>query len=237
MASLPGPESEGFATPAALVFGLALALIATALLQRSTMLLHLSRADLARLQVEYALDGAHLAATAAIVRTGAGGPYRWSLASDVGGAEVVAEPEADKLSLSHASEMGDQALASFGVIDGEALRARLSREATSSGIVDVAALDDAPLWRACAMTMISSLGAQSHFIRRPWAEPHIGGEAPAWRVGEVWRVAVTTAAGWRDERIVRFTGDAIHPSAVVVRRLSRGKGEHGQCDAVIAAGS
>jgi len=235
VSSIPADPEGGYATPTAMIFALTLALVAAALVQRSTSLLQLSRADLGRLQISYTLDGAQLSAAAAVIRSGAGGPYRWSLSTDAGWVEAVAEAEGDKVGLSAAAKLDDRVFRAMDVSDVDSLKARLTAAAAGQAIVDVGELDAAPLWRACAATMISSFGAGSSIQSTQVQQPHMGDLTPAWRVGEVWRMQVTTAAGWRDERIVRFTGDALHPAAVVLRRLSRSKGGQGQCDAIIAA--
>lgn len=228
------PNDAGYATPAALVFGLALALVAAALVGRSTMMLRQSKADLERMQVAYALDGAHLAAAATVVRAGDGGPYRWAFASDAGWVEALAEREDRKLTIAAASALSDEAFAAFGVRDAEALRQRLSAAENEAEMVEIAALDTAALWRACAGRLISVYGAQGSFEPSIPVEPRPGDD-PAWRVAETWRLRLTTQAGWRDDRIVRFTGDAHHPVAVVTRQLSRsGRGDE-RCDEILAA--
>jgi len=218
-----------------MIFALTLALVATALVQRSTSVLRLSRGDLGRMQIGYALDGAQLSTVAAVIRSGAGGPYRWPLSTDAGWVEAVAESEGDKVSLAAAPQLDDRVFRAMEVDDVDALKARMAAAAAGDAVIDVGELDSAPLWRACAATMISSFGAKRSIQASQVQQPHMGDLTPAWRVGEVWRTQVTTVAGWRDERIVRFTGDALHPAAVVLRELSRGKGGQGQCDAVIAA--
>lgn len=231
----PASPDRGYATPTAMIFALTLALVATALVQRSIGILSLSRSDLERLKMDYALDGAQLSTVAAVVRTGAGGPYRWPLSTDAGWVEAVAESETDKVGLAAAAQMRDGIYQAMGVDDVEALKARLAAAAGGPRILDIGELDAAPLWRACAASLISSFGAQVALQPVQVQQPHMGDLTPSWRVGEVWRIQVTTTAGWRDERIVRLTGDALHPAAVVLRRLSRGNGGQGQCDAVIAA--
>jgi hypothetical protein len=233
--SRPASPEDGYATPSALIFALALALIASAMMQRSTALLRQSRADLERTQMAYTLDGAQLAAAAAIVRSGAGGRYRWALATDAGWVEAVAESEGDKVSLAGAAALGDRIFQALDVRDIEPLKARLAAAAGGEPLLDVSRLDAAPLWRVCAPSVISTFGARTALQPTTIEAPHMGDLTPAWRVGEVWRMQVTTTTGWRDERIVRFTGDALHPAAVVLRRLSRGNGGQGQCDAILAA--
>lgn len=234
MASSQRPDTQeaGYATAAAMVLGLALSLVATAMVGRSVMTLRLVRADLERAQVEYILDGAQLAAAATTIRAGAGGPYRWALPTDAGFAEVLVESEVDKLTPAAAASLPEAVFAAMAVNDIATLKARLSASVTD---VHIEELDTAPLWRECGPSLASGLGRQTTPTVATPAEPRLRPETPDWRVGEAWRIRVTTAAGWRDDRIVRFTGDARHPVAVVRRRLSRGDGGQGKCDAVFAA--
>jgi hypothetical protein len=225
---------RAYATPAAMVFSLALALIATVSVQRGATVLRLSRVDLQRRQMEYALDGAQLSAAATVIRSGAGGPYHWSLASDVGWLDALAERESDKVDLGHAAQLDDQIFQALGVSDIAELKVRLAAAAARPS-ADIASLDSAKLWRACAPSLISPFGGKAQLQPHDMQQPHMGDLTPAWRVAELWRMQVTTGTGWRDERIVRFTGDAVHPAAVVSRRLSRGNGGQGQCEAILAA--
>lgn len=233
--STPASPDAGYATPLAIGVSLAMALIATALVQRSSALLALSRNDLTRDQLAAVLDGAQLQAAAAVVRTGAGPRFRWALSTDAGWVEAVAESEATKVDLASAANLDDRVFEAMEVADIPILRAKLSQAASGQPMVDVGVLDDAPLWRACAANLISSFGNQTHLQALSPATPHMGDLTPDWRVSEVWRLQLTTDAGWRDERIVRFTGDAFHPTATVLRRMSRGNGGQGICDAVSAA--
>lgn len=228
-------KQDGYATPLALVLTLAMGLIASAMVGRSVGQLRLARADLDRSQAEYLLDGAHLAAVAAIVRNNRMGPFAWAFTSDVGWVDAAAQLEADKLTLQAASRLDDRIFLKFGVTDPAQLRARLATAAAAQSAVDVGVLDEALLWRTCAGAMISPFGRQTTFSYVKSVEPGAGPNPASWRIGEAWRVRLTTATGWRDDRIVRFTGDARHPAAVVVRRLSRGEGDGGQCDAIFSS--
>jgi len=217
-----------------MVLALGLSLLAVALVGRSVMMLRLAKADLQRTGAEYMLDGAQLAAAAAVVRAGEGGPYRWALPTEAGFAEVFAEVEADKAAPATAAAWPEANFTSLGVTDVAGLKARLAAVADEP-FADVAALDAAPLWRECSASLISSLGRRTEGAPPAASEPRSRPETPDWRVGEVWRIRVTSAGGWRDDRIVRFTGDARHPVAVVRRRLSRNDGGQGRCDAVLGA--
>jgi hypothetical protein len=221
-----------------------MALVASAMVARSVMMLRLARADLERTRAEDVLDGAQLQAAATVIRAGSGGPYRWAEPTDMGFAEALAESETEKLSPAAGANLPDAVLAAYGVDDVAALKARLTSAAGTASL-DVSALDAAPLWHECAASLVSRLGLKPA-DQRPG--PHIAPSSvsttasglpnpPAWRVGETWRVRITTAAGWRDDRIVRFTGDAHHPVAVVRRELSRTSGGQGRCEAIWAAGA
>ncbi|HLZ77177.1 hypothetical protein [Phenylobacterium sp.] len=199
---------------------------------RSLDQLTLTKAELERSRQEYALDGAHLQAVAAIIRSGAPGPFAWSLSTDFGWMQITAEPEVDKLTLSAAAALPATTLAQFGVAAPATLAAALARPDVASGATAVGDLDPAPLWRTCGPSLTSPLGQEAQFAYVSRQAPQDGG-TPAWHIGEAWRITATTDAGWRDDRIVRFTGDARHPAAVVTRRLSRGGLQI--CDGLLAA--
>jgi len=233
--SRPSSRNSGYATPAALVFALAIALIAAALVGRSVAALRLARADMARTQVDYGLDGAHFAAAATIVRSLDEGPFGWSISTDVGWVEVIAESETGKLGVKAASQLPDGVVAAFGVADPAALKAKMAQIDAQDLTAEVAELDPAPLWRACAPRMISAFGTAKAFTYAAPGEPRAERDLPNWRVGEVWRVRGTTATGWRDDRIVRFTGDARHPAATVARRMARSHVGEGTCAEILSA--
>lgn len=235
MACCPRENSQaGYATPAALVLSLALALVGSATVVGSVQMLRLTRADLELTKQEFALDGAHFEAVAQIVRSGVPGPYAWTMSSDVGWMQVVAEPEADKLSFAAAAALDAGALSALGVARPEALKARLAQAAADDADVAVGGLDPAPLWSACGPSLASPLGQQDRFRYVRPREPGLGADAASWRVGEAWRVSIATSAGWRDDRIVRFTGNARHPTAVVARRLTRGGDRGGECASILS---
>jgi len=227
------PADDGYATPAAVVFSLALSLVATAMLARSLTLLKQAEANFARTEAELGLDGAQLLAAAQIIRAGGVGPFRWQFSTSLGWIEARAEPEAAKV-VPAAAGQGDGALfEKLGVRDVAALRSRL--EASPDDLsLDVEAQDEAPLWRLCAGTFISGRGAAQAPQAPQWEQPLPGKQTANWHVAELWRIRVRSDAGWVDDRIVRFTGDAQHPAATVQRRFSRNRGDWGRCDAVLA---
>ena len=195
----------------------------------------LSKADLEQSRVEYALDGAQLAAAATIVRAGVAGPFHWTSSTDQGFVDIRAEREADKLSLASAAGLPPAVFARFGVADPAGLQARL-QAAAGAPVADVAGLDNAALWRVCAGRAMSSFGQQTGYTYVEDIEPAVGDHPALWRVGETWRVRVTTATGWHDDRIVRFTGDArSDPAAIVLRTFARGESEGGRCEEILQA--
>lgn len=230
-------DQAGYATPAALVFSVGLTLVATAMVGRSVELLRLSREDLKLMQTEYLLAGIHLSAAAAIVRTNRPPPYEWQIATEMGWVRIRAEPERQKLTLAAAAALSDEMLDAFEISNTPDLRRKLLAAAGATARVNLAELDGSPVWRHCAASLISPYGAQEGLVYAAPSEPVVAPNQapPSWRIGEMWRLVTTTTTGWRDERIVRFTGDAGHPVAVVFRRLWRTKGEGGRCEGLARA--
>jgi hypothetical protein len=216
-----------------MVLSLALALVGAAAVARSTAALRLARHDLVRTQNAAALDGAHLQAAAAIVRDGADGPYHWYIGLDLGQVEVTAEPESDKLTLAAAAALDDGVFRALGVAQPPVLKARLAAASEGQTAVSVGLLDPAPLWRECGPALTSSYASQTSFAPAARRTPDAGLRPPAWRVGETWRIQIASLQGWRDDRIVRFTGDAQQPAATVWRLFSRDKRGGVECDEIL----
>lgn len=233
--SPPAAKNGGFATPAALVLSLCCALICAAFVARGVMNLRLSQAQLIRNQQALALDGAALWAETTIIRNGDSGPFRWSLTLEGVETEILAEPEAHKVGMAAAANLPNAIFMALGVNDIAALRDRLSGSVLPVDGPGVAGLDVAPNWAGCAPSAVSAFGKLEHLAYRPPSAPDAVVDPPAWRIGEVWRLRITTSAGWRDDRIVRFTGDPQHPAAVVSRAFTRVGSGGGKCDDLLAA--
>jgi hypothetical protein len=230
--SLSDFGEHGYATPMALVLSVGLALIVSALVARNVEMLYLSKADLERDRQEFGLDGAHFIAASTIVRHGEPGPFRWTVTTDVGHAEVIAEFEADKIALSAAHQADDE-FEYLHVADAVALKARLTAAGEAAPIASIASLDASPLWQKCADSVFSAYGDKTHLAAVAYHSPGTVASEPAWHIGEAWRVRITTSAGWRDERIVRFTGDPQHPAATVHRDFGRVTGGGDQCEEIL----
>lgn len=230
--SRPASAEQGYATPAAIVISLSLAIITTAVSERSLAELDLARADMARTQAELALDGAQQQAALALITAPRAAPQRWSLQTGGLSIDVLAEPEASKLNLALAAEMDDAALARLGVRDPDALRGRLKALLARDDDVRLGGVDAAPLWARCARSWISAAGAA---VALPSARTPIGDGSG--RLGEVWRIRVSSDTGWVDDRTVRFTGDLSHPARTIRRGLFKTNSGSGQCETTFAPNS
>jgi hypothetical protein len=226
----PNPKDAGYATVSAVVLSLALALMVSAMTARNLQLLALAHADLEHSRQQAILDGAHFEAAAEIVRSRVAGPYHWRFNSGDGLMDVVAEPEADKLSLQAAAALPDSTLSGLGVLDPADFKARLAAAAADPASANVGDLDAAASWRACGASVVSPLGQQQSFAFMARQTPGDGPNPASWHIGEAWRVHIATLDGWSDDRIVRFTGDAQRPAAVVMRVLKKDRDSGGACD-------
>jgi hypothetical protein len=216
------PDDEGYATPAAAVICTAISLVVAALMVRGLSDLRLAQAELARTKVEYALGSAQNAAILAIATSSQPPPYQWTIASLGVGFNVVAEPERQKMRPQAAAKLEDAPLALLGATDPVSLRPRLVGMQLGPRLLWIADQAASKTWRACAPSLISEFGQADALTPPQYGEPVSGRQAGFWRAGEVWRVVVTNPDGWRDERIVRFTGNGLNPAAVLGRRISRG---------------
>lgn len=234
----PHAESPdgGYATAAAALTALALSLVVSAVMGASLTDLRASRAALARTTTEASLDGVQQAAVVAVLEAGQAGRLRWFIASEQGPVEVLAEPEAPKLSLVSAADLDDSDLAGLGGVSTASIKSRLRALALSgadaSEVTRIAAL---PLWRACASSLISPYGRADALTLSPARQPAAG--RFAWRAGEVWRLRALSPDGWADDRIVRLTGDSQHPAAIIERMFVRGQRGGEPCGIFIDGGA
>lgn len=226
----------GYATAAAALTALALSLMVSAVMGASLTDLRVSRAALARTRTEANLDGVQQAAVVAVLETGQATRLRWFIPSAEGPVEVLAEPEAAKLSLVAAADLADGELLGLGGSSIASIKSRLRALALSSADAsDVARLAAMPLWRACAPSLMSPYGQAADLSLLQAGQPATG--RFAWRAGEVWRLRALSPDGWADDRIVRLTGDAEHPAAIVERVLVRGQRGGEPCRIFIESGA
>jgi hypothetical protein len=227
-------EEDGYATPAAAIIATAMAAIAAAFVSMAASQARLARADYDRGEAESRLAGAHNVAVLTIATSLRAPPYRWSLTTLSQTFTVIAEPEFTKLGANAAAELDDQLLSQLGVMAPERLRQRLQAMRNGPTLSWTADASDALGWRDCGPSLISVYGgavSQPHPI---YVEPQSGNEDSRWRAGELWRISIADADGWRDERIVRFSGDGLNPAIVVGRRFTRGRKDTTPCNDIIA---
>lgn len=194
-----------------------------------------AKAARVKLQAEYQLDGAQQFAALALGGSAGVGPFRWRSPAGEGDVEVLAEPEAAKLSLAAAAEgLDEQVIRRLGVIDSRGMRDRLRQLAEHRGVTveQMLAVDRAPLWRACGASLASPYGLSETAGRGTPTAPGAG--AARSRAGELWRLRTISRSGWSDDRLVRFTGDARKPVAVVERRFSRAGSRTERCAAILS---
>ncbi|MDB5438840.1 MAG: hypothetical protein JWM33_1267 [Caulobacteraceae bacterium] len=224
----PDKAKRGFATLAAAVLCLSLAMMAVALTEAASLDLRASRARFDQFQAQYALDGAHRIAVQALLEANPAGRFTFSLDGDGGPVEVVAEPEAPKLAAGDAAQLDDQLLDRMGVRDPGRLRQALAALADRPDANPISALDSAPAWQACAPSLISAFGRADQLTPMPLqSSPRSRFSA---RGGEVWRLRLTDSQGWTDERWVRFTADARRPAATIIRDFRQSSPVGTQCD-------
>jgi hypothetical protein len=217
---------------AAAVIATALSVVVVAVSLMAQQELRNATTALRRSQIETELDGMQLLAAVTVMRDGGAARYRWSVAGSSGPTELLAENEAVKLPLDRATALDDASLVALGVVVPERVRARLRAiAATHPAALDVAGLDTALLWRLCASSMISPYGRAAALNLDPAIMP--ADRKFGWLGGQVWHLRARSAQGWVDERIVRFTGDAAKPAAVVERKVYKGGGGGEPCSALI----
>ncbi len=220
----------GFATPAAAAICLAMAVTVAAVMSLAVTALRSARQDLERTQAEYGLAGARLVAVQTLLQSSNVGRVRWTLASDQGPVEVLAEPEAAKLSVKSAADNATALGALLSARSPERLAPTLKDLAASASLNGdaIAGADASPTWRLCAASFVSPYGvAQAVASDRP-APPRPG--PVNWRLGQLWRLRLTDAHGWSDDSVVRFTGASGHPIAVAARRFTHSGPLGERCD-------
>ncbi len=182
-----GRQDDGYATAAAAMIALALSLVVSAVMGAALTDLRASKTALQRARIEALLDGVQQAAVVGVLETGAPRRLRWFVPTGQGAIEVLAEPEAAKLSLRSAAELSDDDLIGLGSSNAASIRARIRAMALAGGSADgVSRLTAMPLWRACASSMISPYGQATSLSLQAANPPTLG--RFSWRAGEVWRL-------------------------------------------------
>jgi hypothetical protein len=223
----------GFATPAAAVVSLAIAIGVIAVSNACLGDLAAAKRGFEQRQTALALDGAQHLVSADLVRAG-GARMRWTMPSPVGPLDVLAEPEAGKVGLAAARQLDDATLAGMGVNDADAARSRLAKLASASDITPetIDAVDGSAIWRRCARSVLSRYG-QARRVRLVPAPAPIWAETPS-AAGQVWRVRIRAANGWTDDRLERIIGEPASPGTVIERSLRRTSSPESDCETKIS---
>lgn len=228
-----GADTEaGYATAAAALISLSLAIVASAVVAQAGSTYRLAKSDLDRSTADAELDAAFVEAEAQVLRSGGAGPFLLTPAS--GQVRVRAELESQKLKPGAAAALNDQALHELNVADAEGLRRRLAAldGASPDDAFRIEALDGASSWRRCALSYVSLFGQENHLsslVAKAPTQGLSGGLA-----GEVWRLVGRTTGGAGEERYVRFQGDVHRPVAVLQRRRTPKTMEEGSCPDLVA---
>jgi hypothetical protein len=222
----------GFATAAATLISLALAVTASAITVLAVGELRGAEADGERAKVEARLDGLHLLAAQMVSTDPKAVRLNWAIPGEGGAAQVLAEAESSKLPLAPEGGIDRRVAAALGVSDPVALGGRLAGLSPEEALGPaLEGLDPSPAWRSCARSVFSPYGAASKGQKVVYASPVDSGVIA--RIGEVWRIRVQ-AEGWADDRIVRLTGNPAALAAVIARRLYRMRGEGVRCETLSA---
>jgi hypothetical protein len=219
----------------AAVISMAIAVVVIAFLGRSITVLRQARAEFQRRQAEYLLESAHNAALLSIATSAQAPPYSWTMIQSDQVFTVVAEPEWFKLSPAAAVRLDDALLDRLGVSDPAILKGTLGRLAARHALFWPADADETSGWKTCAGALISFYGTAVAPPALAYSKPTLGSGGGRWRAGEVWRVMVTSSEGWRDERILRFTGNGLNPASTIARRLSSKWKDSSLCEPLLAA--
>jgi len=211
------------------MISLVLAMGAVAVVSASQAELRSARADFQRAAITTALAGGQEKAAVSLFESAGGGAIRWNEEAVGHTFDVLAEPEALKASVTAVISMEDRSLAPLRLADAEKMRARLRTLSIAQAVgAEFDQADASPVWRACARSLISPFGLSETL--QPLAQASLSSDTPRGHAGEIWRLRVRDDSGWTDDRVVRLTGDNLHPAATLERRLSKLGRETIQCD-------
>jgi len=212
------PADAGFLTAVFGASALALSVIALASLQLARSDYIASRRNWERLNEHYRAESLATLTAWRLMHTDQLAALHWRERFGDGAADIVAEPEGRKLSLSAIDELrGRRRLVQiFGQETTDRVLPRLldlSRQARPPSRSEMLAADEAREWRACGLSVVSvhSQLTDDALVR---TTPITTGTYGS-RAGEVWRIAVAVNGRLLLDELIRFTGDAGQPIAVI----------------------
>ena len=212
------PADAGFLTAVFGASALTLSVIALASVQLARSDYIASRRNWERLNDRYRADSLATLTAWRLMHTEQLAALHWREPFGDGTADIVAEPESRKLGLGAIDELrGQRRLAAiFGRETTDRVLPRLidlGRRAQPPSRSDLLTADDARAWRACGLSVVSvhsQLTDDALVATRP-----VTSSAYRSRAGEVWRIAVAKNGRPLLDELVRFTGDAGQPIAVI----------------------
>jgi hypothetical protein len=212
-------SDAGFFTPLFGASAIALGLIAIAGLQLASSQDVAARRDAERLQEDYRADGVAVLAAANLLQNPGDEVRRWTERTPRQVLDVLVEPEMRKLSISEAG--GAKAHVRLEALLGPASADQIAVKLTQLAALGkapptratLAALDASSAWRSCGLTLVSAFSRLTDNALRVGQSPP--SSEPQRRAGEVWRIVVASPRRVILDRLVRFTGDARAPTAVI----------------------
>ena len=216
--SSSNPADAGFLTAVFGASALALSVIALVSVQLARSDYIASRRNWERLNERYRAESLATLTAWRLMHTDQFAALRWQEPFGHGDADIVAEPEGRKLGLGAIDELrGQRRLAQiFGQDAADRVLPKLvelSRRNAPPSRADLLAVDDNPEWRACGLSVVSA-HSQLTDDALVAAAPMASGAYRS-RAGEVWRIAVAKNGRPLLDELVRFTGDAGQPIAVI----------------------
>jgi hypothetical protein len=215
----------GFATAMAMAVSLSISIGVSALLVRIEGDLIAERRALERTAAEYRLDAVQRLAALAM-RSDLDGPRQRQVEFDGMVAKVRIEVEREKLASRNAAALPESWLRELGVRDPAAVKAAMAALPSGGalGLQSLAALSDSPLWKACAADALSTNGAPPGAV----AANSVGATTKV-QLPQVVRLTVSTADGWREDRVVRLSQDNANPAVVLDRMIARARSAVPSC--------
>lgn len=212
-------SDAGFLTPVFGVVAVALGLIALASMQLARGDGVAERRDFERLQERYRAEGAAVTAAWRILHDRDSSALRWEETIAGQRFTILAEPEMRKLSIGEASAprgrvrlarlLGED-VATQVAAGAERLSRPPSRTPSRTQLL---ALSDSEAWRTCGLSTVSAYSRLTDSAIGLPRAPANDGFRP--RAGEVWRVVVSDPRQVIVDHLIRFTGDAHEPAAVI----------------------
>jgi multidrug efflux pump subunit AcrA (membrane-fusion protein) len=229
--SSPDRADDGFATAAAAMTSLVLAIGATAIAGLALSNLRSARIQLERTQADARLAGGQVVAALDVSENIRAGRLRWRETVGQDGFDILAEPERDKFNVTQMLTEKPNLLSQLGAENPTRTAAWLIVQAQSDRPATIADAASSRLWKDCAGSVLSYFGGPNYGPLKAAGSPD--SQAVRGRTGEVWRIRVSSN-GWMDDRIVRLTGNGRMPALTILRQFGRDNEKGEPCNALIA---